>query len=322
MAQQTPEVIIYSYEMAPNPQKLFQFLALFNLPFKYVQIPAIMPRPMLADIGITYRRTPLLSIGSDMYIDNALILDKVCELAAEQQCDVADTTNHIEYDGLGQEVFKCAAALIPSDWSFAQDPNFRADRSELMGRPFELAALAKARPRTLSKMLTLVNMVETHFLKDDGKKFVLGGPTPTTADLHLYWSLNWGLRYHSGARPEISEATNPRVFRWLADVDSFIAGRRRETKIDMAEACQVLQRPREAADSAKSVPPHVKENQEGLVQGQRVKVTPVDTGKSHPQLGELMSLNYEQVCLKNDRGLVMHFPRLGYEVEAVREQNI
>jgi glutathione S-transferase len=320
MAQQTPEVIVYSYEMAPNPQKLFQFLALFNLPFKYVQIPATMPRPMLADIGITYRRTPLLSIGSDMYIDNALILEKVCELAQRNPPkDLEDTTNHVEFDGLGQEVFKCAAALIPPDWHFAKDPHFRADRSELTGRPFDPAVLVKVRPRTISKMLTLVNMVESHFLKD-GKQFFLGGLTPTTADMHLYWSLNWGLRYHSGARPEISESTNPRIFSWLSDVDFFIKGRRCETKIDMAEACQVLLR-LPMVDSVESVP-HIKKNQEGLVQGQRVKITPVDTGKSHPQLGQLVSLNYEQVCLKNDRGLIMHFPRLGYEIQAVREENI
>ena len=49
----------------------------------------------------------------------------------------------------------------------------------------------------------------------------------------------------------------------------------------------------------------------------KVKVTPSDNGKSGPQLGELISLNYQQVCLRNEKGLVMHFPRLGYDVVGV-----
>lgn len=299
--------------MAPNPQKLFQFLALFKIPYKYVEVPVIMPRPTLAEIGITYRRVPLLSIGSDMYIDTALIIEKLSDIAQHFDCGLADSTNHIEYDALGQVAFRCAVRLVPLDTPFLKDPAFLADRSELMGRPFNPTAMAQARPKTISKMLSLVSLIQSHFLRD-GRRFFLGGSTPTSADMYLYWSVNWGLRDREGARPEISESTYPQIFRWLADVETFIADRRVETKIQMAEAYKVLRVP-PTHEYAKFVP-HIEVNPERLRQGQRVEVTPVDTGRTHPQAGELITLNYEQICLRNEKGLVMHFPRLGYEVVA------
>ena len=276
-----------------------------------------MPRPMLAEIGITYRRTPLLSIGSDMYIDNALIISKLADIAQHSDTGLSDATNHLEYDSLGQLAFQLAAGLLPPDTPFLQDESFIADRSELMGRPYNPSAIAKARPSMISKMLSLVQLVQRHFLRDGERKFFLGGSTPSTADMHLYWGLNWGLRFHSGARPEISETSHPRIFEWLAAVDIFIKDRRHQTEITMEEAYKVLQVPPKH-EYAKFVP-HVEGNPEGLSEGQRIKVTPVDSGRSGPQFGKLMSLNYEQVCLRNDKGLVMHFPRMGYEIVSAGE---
>ena len=197
-----------------------------------------------------------------------------------------------------------------------RDKAFLADRADVIGRPFDPEAMAKARPQTISKMLSLVHLVQSHFL-GDGRKFFLGGDTPSTADMHLYWGLNSGLRSHPGARPEISASSHPRIFGWLGEVERFIKERRIETKITMAEAYEVLRVP-PTHEYAKFVP-HVSGNPEGLSQGQRIKVTPTDSGRSGPQFGSLISLNYEQVCLRNEKGLVMHFPRMGYEVVSAGE---
>lgn len=314
MAHERPEIIAYGYDMAPNPQKLFQFLALFKIPFKYVEIPSTMPRPQFAELGITYRRTPLLSIGSDMYVDTALILEKLSDIARHSDCGLADATNHIEYDGLGQVAFQCATSLVPSDSPFLKDEHFLADRMELSGKSFDPAVLTKIRPQAISKLLSLIGLVESHFLRED-RQFFLGGATPSTADMHLYWGLNWALKYHAGAQPEVSESTRPKIFKWLSDVEAFIKDRRLDTKMDMDDARKVLQAPPKH-EYAKFVH-HAEENPEGLSVGQKIKVTPLDTGRSGPQVGELISLNYEQVCLRNEKKLVMHFPRLGYEIVAV-----
>lgn len=310
----SPQIILYSYETTTNTQKTFQFLALFKIPFKYVQLPEIMPRPELDSIGVTYRRVPLLSIDSDMYVDNALIIEKLSDIARHSDCGLDDAMNHVEYDALGQMAARCAGGLIPPDHRLLQDKKFMEDRSDLRGAPFNGDVLAKARPQTISDMLTLVSLVESHFLRD-GRQFFLGGRTPTTADMHLYWGLNWGLRFHHGARPELSESSHPKIFEWLMAVESFIKDRRLQTTIDMADAREILQVPPKH-EYAKFVP-HVQDNPDALEQGQKIRITPTDTGKSGPQVGTLLRLNYEQLCLRNEKGLVMHFPRLGYVVEAV-----
>lgn len=308
------EIIVYSYEMAPNPQKLFHFLSFFNIPYKRVNVPIIMTRPQLSRIGITYRRTPLLSINGDIYIDNALIISKVAEIARCLKMCLADATDHLEFGSLGQLTFQCSTGLIPLDTPFLKDEAFLADRSELMGRPFNPAMLPLIHPQMISKMLSLVHLVGSHFLSD-GRRFFLGGITPSTADMHLYWSLNWGLKFHQGARPEISTSSFPKIFQWLEDVEAFIKDRRHETEISMDQANEVLQRAHRYAETV----PHVEENPEGLQPGQMIKVTPVDTGKTGPQVGKLISLNYEQVCLRNEKGLVMHFPRMGYDIVSAGE---
>lgn len=311
-----PEIIVYGYDIAPNPQKLVQFLAFFKIPYKFVEVPVMLPRPMFDAIGITYRRIPLLSIGSDMYVDNYLIVEKLADIARHQvdMNGLDDATNHVEYDGMGQQAWLTGAGLLPWDTPFLLDPKMIADRLDLSGRSYKREDLDAIRPVMISKMLSLVGIVESHFLSMAGveRQFFLGGSKPTTADMHLYWSLNWGLRYHKGARPEISETTHPRIFKWLEDVEAFLSDRKHETKIDMAEAYEVLKVP-PTHEYAKFVP-HMQNNPEKMSVGQRIKVIPLDTGRNQPQFGALISLNAEQVCLRNDKDLVMHFPRLGYEV--------
>lgn len=312
MSHPHSEIIVYGYEMAPNPQKLFQFLAFFNIPYKYVEIPVIMPRPQFKAIGITYRRSPLLSINSDMYVDNALIISRLSDIAQHSaDTGLTDATNHLEFDALGQQAFRLGVMLTHPDTPFLHDKAFLADRSELVGATFNPEDLARGRPMFLSQMISLVRLIEGHFLKGE-RKFILDGETPTTADMHLYWGLNWGLRYHQGTRPEISPETQPRIFKWLEDVGDFIKNRKRETEITFDQAYEVLKVP-PTHEYAKFVT-HVDNNQEGLSQGQKIKVTPVDSGRSGPQFGTLLSLNYEQVCLRNEKDLVMHFPRTGYEI--------
>ncbi|MCJ1473831.1 hypothetical protein MMC13_002483 [Lambiella insularis] len=259
MSPPRPEIIVYSYDWAPNPQKLFQFLSLFAIPYKCVELPPTMPRPQLAAIGITYRRTPLLSIGSDMYVGNARIIAKLADIAQHSSTGLSDPTKHPEYDALGQLAFQLAAALPPPDTAMLQDP------------PSSPTA-------PTCTMLSLAQLVQPHFLRD-GRRFFLGGGTPSTADLHLHW----GLQTHSGAKPEISASSHPALFAWLDAVAQFLAPRRVETRIAMEEAYEVLRVP-PTHEYAKFVP-HVRDNPEGLSEGQMVEVTPTDSGRSGPQGG-------------------------------------
>lgn len=306
------DVIFYGYDSVPNPQKVLQVLALFQIPYKYIELPAMLPRPDLDSIGVTYRRTPLLSIDSDLYVDTALIIEKLCDIAAHSDVKV-DTANHVEYLLLGDQVFRAAVGLLPAHHPIMSNAAFLKDRSALTGMPFDAKAFTAARPQTLSQMLAFLALIQKNFLKD-GKDFILGGTAPSTADIYLYFSTNWGLRVHDGASPEISKSSHPVIFNWLESVRQFLKGRKQEEKIEFSQAKAILTRPPKH-EYAKFVK-HNADNPLKLQTGQEISVTPVDTGKSHPQYGTLISLNDNQVCLRNKENVVMHFPRLGYVVAA------
>lgn len=308
------DIIAYGYDLAPHPQKLLQFLAFFRIPYKYVEIPSLLPRPDFDSVGITYRRAPLMSIDSDMYVDTSLMIEKICDMAAHMKDSDVDATNHIEFFLMGKEIFKLAVALLPADHPAMKNEAFLKDRVALTGRDFSIEAFKANRPHAIGAMLTYCSLISRKFLAGGSKKFILGGSVPTTADLYLYWSLNWGLRFHSGARPEISSESHPEIFTWLTDVAAFLRDRAVVEKIAFSDARTVLQRPPKH-EYAKFVK-HEEDDPLGLESGQEVSVTPVDTGMTHPQFGTLISLNRDQVCLRNKKNLVMHFPRIGYSVKA------
>uniref|UniRef100_A0A8H7XW10 GST N-terminal domain-containing protein n=1 Tax=Psilocybe cubensis TaxID=181762 RepID=A0A8H7XW10_PSICU len=63
-------VIVYRYDTSPYSQKIDHVLALKNIPHEHVDVSMMLPRPEIADqLGINYRRIPILAIGNDVYCD-------------------------------------------------------------------------------------------------------------------------------------------------------------------------------------------------------------------------------------------------------------
>lgn len=68
----------------------------------------------------------------------------------------------------------------------------------------------------------------------------------------------------------------------------------------------------------------------GIVLGDEIEVTPIDTGKSHPQRGVVSVLNEEVVVVEvvptgqfAGRGtLRVHFPREGYQIKKVSNSRL
>lgn len=77
-----PPIIAFDYLFAPNAQKSRLYLYLTSTPFSICEQPFKLPRPTLTDLGITYRRVPVLSIGKDVFPDNASFLAAMQELYA------------------------------------------------------------------------------------------------------------------------------------------------------------------------------------------------------------------------------------------------
>src|SRR5688500_5659053 len=74
------DIILHHYPASPFAEKIRAILGYKKLPWRSVDIPAIMPKPELTPLTGGYRKTPVLQIGADIYCDTNLIarvLDRV-----------------------------------------------------------------------------------------------------------------------------------------------------------------------------------------------------------------------------------------------------
>lgn len=253
-----------------------------------------------------------------MYVDSSLIISKLCDIAQHVSTPTSSSAyNHRAYEAFGREAMATSVPLIPSTNFMLNDPTFVADRQELIGpaKVFSAAAFAKARPQTLANFMALLEIIERDMLGRGERKYVLGGDAPSMADIYVHYIIDWTLNFHKGSEPEVTRDKFPGVFAWVEAVNAYLAEAPKVEEIEWAQARAVLLAPPKH-EFAKFVK-HDEGNVLGLKEGQEVEVIPVDTGRSHPQPGVLVSLNNEQMCIRNKSGLLMHFPRIGYTVTPV-----
>jgi glutathione S-transferase len=296
------KIILYGYPEAPNFQKVSNTLALLKIPHSVCITPKMLPRPDFAEVDITYRRIPLLSIGNQTYVDTSLIVRKLAEIA---KVPIAPS-----YEAFGNIVFPLGVGLIPSSNPIMSNEAFIKDRFDLIGpgREINAEALKKNRPTVLSQFQSILHTIQTHLLSDN-KKFFLGGDKPTIADIQVYYIINFVLNGHRGAEPEVTRETYPAVFEWVDNVRSHLS-KEKVPSITWEEAKKEIMNASADASNVK----HDIKNPLKLNSGEDVLVVPTDTGRNHPQKGKLIGLNDEEVCLQNKSGVVLHFPRVGYFV--------
>ncbi|KAJ3308541.1 hypothetical protein HDV04_001165 [Boothiomyces sp. JEL0838] len=284
-----PEIVLYGYEQSPYFLKVLSVLNLFGLPHKVCNQPMMLPRPDFLSLDITYRRIPLLSIGNSLYCDSSLIIQKLCELTQNEY--------HKEWEFIGKELFQFGSALL-NPQSLPDD--FLKDRSDLLGRPLNREAMLKNRPFALTYFTAHLDTIETQFLKE--KKFVLGNLS--IADIHVGFAL---INYLKLAHP-ISPQTHPKVYEWVGELQKLTTITNR---VSFAEAKQFLTSHPCEFDKEPSTPDN---HYLGLNKGDLVSVLPNDTGKNHPQKGQLVFIKHNEACVLTAGGVFVHFPLLGYYI--------
>lgn len=133
------------------------------------------------------------------------------------------------------------------------------------------------------------------------------------------WPLEWVISLPGAlAGSDITATIFPKTFAYVARFMALLSGRPVvATKVKGAAAA-------EAILSYGSSPSGgvVAGDSSGLVLGAEVEITPLDTGKAHPQRGRVSALNKDVVIVEvtptgqfAGRGsLRVHFPRKGYQV--------
>ncbi|CCG82318.1 Predicted protein [Taphrina deformans PYCC 5710] len=294
-------IILFGYPTSPYFQKIILVLNFLRLPYSTCAQPRMLPRPDLASLGITYRRIPIASIDGHVYADTSLIIARLCGEAGVSNDNVTEA--------MGAALFPYCAMLIP--YELIADPAFLRDRSALTGRPWTEESVVRQRGFALAQfrgyLATLTGLLEV------GGGTVRRGGRVTMADLHLAFVVQWVLFGHRGTGQDVSPDSHPVIYAWLKRVQSAVATQQKPGKVSFADVREELVRP------SKRALEHDERDPSQLKVGAKVAVTPTDTGKSHPQVGELLAINDSEVCLKTSGGVTISFPRINYVVGPVSQ---
>ena len=300
------DIVLHHYPLSPFAEKVRLGLGLKNASWKAVEIPRIMPKPDLMPLTGGYRRTPVLQIGADIYCDTQLImlelerrLPSPALLPKGREGEVRAITMWAD-----RLIFSPAVGVVMSQAADKFGEDFKKDRSEFSGRSFDTARLKAALPTVRDQTYALLSLAEE--MLADGRTYLLGAQ-PTVADCALYNPV-WFINQHLGAAAAPLDRL-PRIGAWFERLKAAGNGKRQD--ITASDALEIAKAAKPEATKVDANDPS------GLKAGQKLSVTPDDTGKV-PVSGTLVGLTSDRISLaRTDErvgDVVVHFPRAGFYV--------
>ena len=308
------ELILHHYDASPFAEKARLMLGFKQLSWRSVDIPRMMPKPDLTALTGGYRKTPVLQVGADIYCDTALIARRLeAEKATPslfpegQEFVVASFAQWAD-----SVVFQHAVSLVFQPESMAVRMGklpaevikaFMADRAGLFsgGSASRLPA-----EQAQHNWPGLMQRLELQLQREEGE-FLFGNAS--IADFALAHPL-WFIKGTPVTAPLVDDY--PAVAAWLGRVLAF--GHGSSSAMSAAEAIEIAR-----AATPAALPDEPFAEASGLQAGQRVAVSATDYGVD-PVEGELLFAGVDELILARDderAGRVhVHFPRLGFKVEA------
>lgn len=195
------------YQFAPNAQKARNLLNACKIPFECCEQPFVQPRPILTDLGITYRRVPVNSIGKDVYCDNRAFCDAVQHIFRDQA--LPTTPSDHAYEAMGYRSFWIALPIVPAKLITPEVAKERQDLFAVFSRP----DFADLRPNGLAEFKSLLDMLENEILVPGPW---INGSECSMADIHAMWIVKWAFQTLGiGEEPGFSNKSFPKVYKWI-----------------------------------------------------------------------------------------------------------
>jgi len=310
-------------------------LKLKQIPYTFVIVPSMMPRPILKDnFNLTYRKIPVLAIGREIYIDTSLILE-----ALEHSFPPSEgygslypgptTTYRPLIRGFAsywtdRPLFRVTTGLIPASvWR----THFGTDRANLIGHKLDAEKLERKVPQNLSGLDLQLSLLEPLFTAS-GKKWIFDGESPSAADIALWYQLDWGEKISRGQGIENltgggtadgdgeglgsvwGKERYPGVVAWFERVKEYFeqlpSTETRIEKEDEGGIAGTMDRLKTVSIVEDEIPliptpagPHPSlDRRNGLVAGAEVSVAPDDTGRDSPTIGTLLAITPEEVVIR------------------------
>ena len=222
MSANAQSLILHQYDMSPFSEKIRVIFGMKGLEWHACNQPRIMPKPGLVALTGGYRRIPVLQVGADLYFDTVLITDELerrfpsPSIYAGSGPGMAQALASWFDQGLfWQVVTALFGGDIPADEAFA------ADRSALIGRPFDPVAMKAAAPGAYRQIAAYSDLAEQQL--GDGRAYLFGDG-PSAVDACLYHNVAF-LRWGRG-RAQAALDGFPRLLAWEKRMRAIGHGRR------------------------------------------------------------------------------------------------
>jgi glutathione S-transferase len=206
-------------------------------------------------------------------------------------------------------MFTSAVAVVLGAKGTALPPEFANDRGRLyFGENYDYEAVLRDLPHQLGQLRAQFRWLEEHLASD--RQFV-SGDAPGLPDALAYY-LVWFLRGRYEHGPALIDSF-PNLAAWEARVDAL--GHGYPTELDSREALEFAR-----AATPDSIADPDPEDPQLLEAGQRVAVSSVADDGTDPVIGPLATLASDEIALRHKAPevgeVVIHFPRVGYRIEA------
>lgn len=205
---------------SPFTNKVRLALHLKQVPFSYVTVPSMMPRPLLKEtFGLSYRKIPILAIGREIYCDTSLIIEALEHYFPSQSptCYTSTASGNYrtvypqanvsgwDYRPLARgfasfwadkPLFRTTTGLIPHTvW----ESQFGVDRAQLIGHKLDSEKLKAKVPQNLAAFDLHLSLLEPLFkTKRFERDWIFPTDSPSLADVSLYYQIKWGVDIASG----------------------------------------------------------------------------------------------------------------------------
>jgi glutathione S-transferase len=306
------QIILHHYPTSPFAEKIRLILGFKGLRWSSVIIPNVMPKPDVIALTGGYRKTPIMQIGADIYCDTALIADVIEEQAPQPTlypggsagasrilAQWADSTlfwTMIPYALQPAGVAHMFSGVPPEALKTFNDDRavFRANMPRM--RAAEAGAGFVLYLDRLSDAL--------------GKQAFFCGAAASIADFSVYHNVWFVMR--AGPMAKIFDAY-PALNAWRLRMEAF--GHGTMDKLDSASAITIAHDAQAAASAGLLADTH------GVGIGERVVVAATDTGVD-PIEGALHGATKDRISIAREDAragqVVVHFPRLGFEMRRVK----
>jgi glutathione S-transferase len=301
------EIIFHNFATSPFSEKVRLVFGIKKLAWRSVEIPSMMPKPLLLPLTGGYRKTPVMQIGADVYCDTQIIIRELERRFPEPSVfphgkglpyALAFWSDRLFFMATVPVVFAEVGPMIPED--------FKKDRAAMSGGQFSVEAMQAAAPFMKDQWRAHASFLAEQLT--DGRAF-LQGKEPTIADVHAYMNL-WFAKNFIAATASVLLKEFPALEAWYARVTAI--GHGKSTPMSGEEALAVA---KAAKPEAKAKPDPFEPR--GFKPGDRVTVSADDYGRD-PVAGEIVFTDAHEIAiLRHDKDVgdvVVHFPRAGFVV--------